>query len=172
MTEFWKIILSSFLGALLALAGGYLLFRIQENRKLNNAKVSMHLELSRISKLLADTHKELISKGGSGTIQIMVNKINDKPSDFMNFKSILAQLPKPEFASIGLLYSKITEFEEVRRYLLDRKENGVELSELLKKESLTPDERTTIQFMRIYKEYFMNLDLLIREIEEVKEILK
>lgn len=172
MTEFWKIVLSSFLGAFLALAGGYLLFRIQESKRLGNAKMSMYLELSRVSKLLTDTCKELRNNEGLGPIQIMVNKIHEKPSDFENFKPILAQLPKIKFVSIGILYSKIIEFEEVRRNLIERKERGIELSGVLGKESLTPDDKITIQFMRIYEAYFRNLDSLILEIEEVKDFLK
>ncbi|MFA9370132.1 MAG: hypothetical protein ACERIH_00270 [Labilibaculum antarcticum] len=170
MTEFWKIILSSFLGATLAIVGGYILFKVQENRKLSNAKASMSLELNSVSDILIKTQKELSQNHGSGTVQIMINRIYQKPSEFEDFKAILAQLPKSNFESIGRLYRKIIEFEEIRDYLIQ--ENGIELSVLVEKKELTSGERKTIQFMKIYEAYFRNLDLLIKEIEEVKRILE
>ena len=172
MTEFWKILLSSFLGAALATLGGYFLFKFQENRKLSNAKASMHLELSNILDLFIKTQEELNRNEGYGKVQVITNKIYREPSEFLQFKAILTQLPKSKFESIGQLYQKITEFEETRSFLIDRKVKGIEVSELIEKKKLSPDERTTIQFMRIYEAYFRNLDLLISEIEEVKRILE
>lgn len=56
MTEFWKIILSLFLGAALAIFGGYILCKFQENQKLRNAKASMEKELLRTYKILRETN--------------------------------------------------------------------------------------------------------------------
>ena len=172
MNEFWISIISSFLGAILALGGAFWIYKIQENQKINNIKASIEIELEDIENNLTKNQALVKSQGLTGTVQVMHNKIYYEPSNFDIYKADLSKLSKADFYKTFQLYRKIKEFEETRLFLIKKNENGIDLREISNKKDLTIEEQTTKMKMDIYENYFLNLDLIIEEINELQQIMK
>lgn len=172
MTKFWEIIISSVVGASLALLGAIVTMRIQDNRSLKNAKFSISVELRQIKDILVDIRGQAIDSKGTLSVDVIQTNLYYPPSDFDTYKISLSQLKPSDFRKVSDIYRKIKEFEELRLILLKKKEDGIDLSAISNKEKLSTEERTLKKYMDIYLNYYLNMDLLISEINEVYKLVE
>ncbi len=172
MNSFYQTIFISFLGAMLALSGAYLMYKKQTNSKIKNIKSILVIELEDIHCNIEKNLVQLNSENKNGSIQLMVNKVYYTPSNYDALRPELSLLNETQISNIIKLYRKIKELEEVRDYLVKIKEEDINLTDIEIKNELTPKEGIIKKKMDIYANYFLNLDLLLEQIEEAKESIK
>lgn len=172
MTKFWEIIIGSVVGAFLALLGAIVTMKIQDNRSLQNAKFSISVELRQIKDILVDIRGQAIDSKGTLSVDVIQTTLYYPPSDFDTYKISLSRLKPSDFRKVCDIYRKIKEFEELRLILLKKKENGIDLSAISNSEKLSTEEKTLKKYMEIYLNYYLNMDLLISEINEVYELVE
>ncbi|MBR8536381.1 hypothetical protein KDU71_12485 [Carboxylicivirga sediminis] len=172
MTKFWEIIISAVVGAGITILGAILTMNIQDNRTLKSAKRFVSIELEQMKYILVDIRKQALDQNGTLSVDVIQNKLIDSPSDFETYKVSLVRMKSSEFRKIRKIYNKINEFEDLRQKLIQKKEDGIDLSSISNKEDLSTEEKTLKKYMEIYLNYYLNMELLIKEVDESYKLVR